>query len=58
MHFSKCPARVLKGLAFEITDLNLIQVTGAKVRALVDFLLAPTRGDSIQPVCECPIEDI
>jgi hypothetical protein len=30
------------------------KVTGAKARAGFDFLLAPTRGGSIQPGCDRP----
>jgi len=35
-----------------------LMVTGAKVRAEADFLLAATRGSSIQPVYEYPAKDI
>jgi S-formylglutathione hydrolase FrmB len=37
------------------TAMNILaMVTGAKAWACADFLLAPTRGTSIQPGCVCP----
>src|SRR4051794_25907806 len=33
-------------------------VSGAKARARADFLLAPTRGDSIQAACERSARDV
>ncbi len=38
---------------FDTKDFIAEMVAGAKPRARVDFLLAPTRGGSIQPGCGC-----
>jgi hypothetical protein len=41
----------------KLNGLSIADVTGAKARAQVDFLLAPTRAGSIQPECDRPSRD-
>ena len=53
-----CFANQLDLLRCDSKGLGVSPVTGAKVRAEADFLLAATRGSSIQPVYEYPAKDI